>query len=83
MRGRNGDLDLVGLPRLHVAQDVVGDAAGAHMQAVRVQVGRIEVIRQVVIVRLGVAIGRQVVDQVDAQHVAGPRAQRGAGRMPS
>jgi hypothetical protein len=72
--GRDGHLDLVGLPRLHVAHDVVGDAVRAHVQAVRVQIGRVQAIRQVVIVRERIAVRGQLVDEANAQHVAGTRS---------
>ena len=80
MRGWNGHLDLIGLPRLHLAQGIVGVAVRAHVQAVRVQIGRVEAIRQVVVVRLRIAVRRQLIDEADAQHVAGTRTERGAGR---
>ena len=76
MGGRDGDLDLVGLPRFHLAQHVVGDAVGTHMQAVGVQVGRVDAIREVVVARLWIAVGRQLVDEANAQHVAGTHAKR-------
>ena len=39
----NGDRDLVALPRLHAAQDIVGVAAGADVHPMRVEVRGIEV----------------------------------------
>src|SRR5882724_13659991 len=44
--GRDGDLDVVALLRLHGPEDVVGDSAGAHMRTVEMEVRRVEVVRQ-------------------------------------
>jgi len=41
---------------------------------------RVEAIRHVVIGRLRIAVRRQLVDQADLQHVAGPRGERRPGR---
>jgi hypothetical protein len=48
---RNGDLDLVALPRLHATEDIVRIAAGTDVQTMHVDVRGVEVMRQVGIER--------------------------------
>ena len=75
----NGDRDVVALPRLHAAQDVVGIAAGADVHAMHVEVRGVEVMGQVGIERHLRPVRRQVVDQVDAEDVARLHSQRRSG----
>ena len=49
------------------------------MQSVGMKIGGVEVMRQRMVLRRGVAIGRHVVDELDAQHIAGLHAQGGSG----
>ena len=49
------------------------------MQTVGMQIGGVEMMRQRVVDRLGIAVGRHVIDELDAQHVARLQAQRRAG----
>ena len=79
MVGRNGDFDIVALARLHDAHDIVGDAGRTDMQSVGMKVGSVEVMRQGMVRRRGIAIGRHVVDELDAQHIAWLYAQSGSG----
>ncbi len=79
MVGGNGDLDVVALARFHHAHDIVGDAARTDMQSVGMKVGGVEIMRQRMVDRRRIAVGRHVVDELDAQHVARLQAQRRAG----
>jgi len=76
--GRDGDLDVVALLRLHGPEDVVGDSAGAHMRTVEMEVRRVEVVRQHHVERHRVGVRRQVVKEADSQRVARPYAQGGS-----
>ena len=75
MVGRYGDLDVVALARFHHAHDIVGDAARTDMQSMRMKIGGVELMRQRMVDRLGIAVGRHVVDKLDTQHIAGLQAQ--------
>ncbi len=66
------DLDVVPVAGAHRPKHVVGDAARADVRAVEVEVGRVELVRLVHVGRRGVAVRRQVVDQLHLQRVARP-----------
>ena len=78
---RNGNFDVVTLPRLHRAEDVVGEAIGADMQAMQMEIGGVEVVRQHHIERHRIGVRRQRIDESDPQHVTGSQAERGAGNV--
>ena len=77
--GGNGDLYVVALSRLHDAHNVVGDTARTHVQPVRMEIGRVELMWKRVDHRHRIAVGRKVVDQLYPQHVAWLHAQGRAG----
>ena len=72
---RQGDLDVVGLARGHRAHDVVGNAAWARMRSMEVEIGVVELMRLTDVRGKPVPVRRQIVDQLDAQRVAGLHAQ--------
>ncbi len=75
---RDRDLDVIGLPRFHRAEDVVRQRTRIHVQTVRVEIRCVEMMRQRHVERHGIWIGRHLVAQTDAQHVPGANPQRGA-----
>lgn len=79
MVGRDGDLDVVRLARLHGTQHVVRNARRADMSVMEMEVRRVEVVRQVHPRWLRVGVRRQVVAQANLQGIARPRPQRRAG----
>ncbi len=72
---RQLDLDVVGMAGRHRAHDVVGDAARARMRAMEVEIGVVELMRLTDVRGKPVPVRRQIVDQLDAQRVAGLHAQ--------
>ena len=78
--GRNGDLDVVAVAGLHRTKDVVGDAARAHVQSVRVEVRRVDMMYLIDERRHRIAVGRQSVHHANAQYVTRANAQRRTGK---
>jgi hypothetical protein len=74
----DGDLDIVTLPGLHRSKNVVGDAGRTDVRPVEVEIRGVEMVRQSHVERHRVQIGRQIVDEADAEGVAGPHAERRA-----
>ena len=77
--GRQRDLDVVAVARRHRAHDVVGDPARARMRAVEMEIGVVELMRMADVGGHPVAVRRQIVDQLDAQRLAGLHAQGRTG----
>ena len=72
---RQLDLDIVAVAGRHRAHDVVGDAARARMRAMEMEIGVVELMRLADVGGHPVPVRRQIVDQLDAQRVAGLHAQ--------
>ena len=80
---RDGDLDVVALARLHVRNMLSAMPSGLTCEPVRMEIGRVEVVRQVVIRRHRVAVGRQVVDEPMRSTSPGLTRSVGPGIVPS
>ena len=78
--GRNFDLDVVAVAGFHRTEDVVGDAARAHVQSVRVKIRRVDMMYLIDECRHRIAVGRQSVHHSNAQYVTRADTQRRTGK---